>query len=283
MKINSIILPVINLNGKTAYNPTIPINHKGKKYLGLRVESLMKETDSQVFFAEEKENKLIIDYSINSLKLQDPAYVKIKKDTLILGVNVWEQNNKIEWKQDIYIGESIEKLEYFTSGPIGMKDIRLVDFGDRIGVFTRPQGIIGGKGKIGYFEISNINELKKMSNEDWYEAELIENMFNENEWGGVNQAIKISNDEIKIIGHIAHQSINKQNQLTKHYNAMSFKFNIITKEFSEFKKIAERKHFPNSNSKRSPELDDIIFPSGIDNSNYLYCGISDYCIGKIKI
>lgn len=283
MTSDSRILQVINLNGKTAYNPTVPIQHKGKKYLGIRVESFNSETDTKVLFAEEKENKLKIDYSIKSLKLQDPSYVKIKKYTLILGVNVWKQNEKIEWKQDIYIGDDIENLEYFCCGPVSMKDIRLVDLKDRIGVFTRPQGVIGGKGKIGYFEIGTIDELKKMPEQDWYKAQLIENLFSKEEWGGVNQAIRISNNEINIIGHIAHQSINEKNELTKHYNAMNFKFNLITKEFTNFKIIAKRNVFPASLSKRSPELNDIIFPAGIDNSNNLYCGISDYCIGKIKI
>ena len=252
--------------------------------MGVRVESLRSELDSKTCFAyEEDADKWIMDPSINSLSLQDPSYAKIKGESVILGVKAWEEDNSIGWRQDIYRGNSIRDLDYFTSGPIGMKDIRLVDLEDRIGVFTRPQGKIGGKGKIGYLEIGKIDELENLTESDWYSAKIVENLFNDNHWGGVNQAIKLPNGEIGIIGHIAYQTINERNQLEKHYRAIAFRFNPETNEHSGFKIIAKRSDFPSSPSKRGSELEDVIFSAGIDEANNFYAGVSDFCIGRENI
>lgn len=221
---------------------------------------------------------------MGSLPLQDPAYVEINGEIFILGVRVQQEENGTKWKQDIYRGDSIENLENFTSGPIGLKDIRLVNLEDRIGVFTRPQGKIGGKGKIGYLEVGNIDELRTFTEDDWYNnAKIIEGLFDDNLWGGVNQAIKLPGGEVGVIGHIAHQTTNGKDELEKHYYVMAFRFNPRKWLKSEFKIIAKRSDFPPSFSKRSPELNDIIFPAGIDKLGYLYCGLSDFCIGQKKI
>ena len=281
------ILSVTNQNGKTVYNPTVPFDYEGKKYIGVRVDSLDSDLDSQTFFAYERDkdtNLWEIDYSLGFLPLQDPAYVEINGEMFILGVRVQQEENGIKWKQDIYRGDSIKNLENFTSGPIGIKDIRLVNLEDRIGIFTRPQGKIGGKGKIGYLEVGNIDELRTFTEDDWYNAKIIEGLFGDNLWGGVNQAIKLPGGEVGVIGHIAHKTINEENKLEKHYYVMAFRFNPRKWLKTEFKIIAKRSDFPPSFSKRSPELDDIIFPAGIDdNTNNLYCGLSDFCIGQKKI
>ena len=282
------ILSFINQNGKSVYNSTIPFEFENKKYIGVRMESLESESDSQTFFAYERDkdtNSWVIDYSLGSLPLQDPAYVEINGEIFILGVRVQQGETGIEWIQDIYRGDSIKNLEYFSSGPIGMKDIRLVNLEDRIGIFTRPQGNIGGKGKIGYLEVRNIDELKNFTEDDWYtKAKIIEELFDDNFWGGANQAIRLPGGDVGVIGHIAHQTINEENKLEKHYYGMAFRFNPQTKRVtSKLKIIAKRNDFPHSFSKRSPELDDVVFSSGIDDSNHFYCGLSDFCIGKRKI
>lgn len=280
------ILSFTNLAGKTTYNPTVPFEFRRRTYIGVRVESLDSELDSRTFFAYERDKNASqweIDYSLDSLPLQDPTYVEINGETFLLGVRVWEEGGGIQWKQDIYRGDSIQDLEYFTSGPVGMKDIRLVDLKGRIGVFTRPRGRIGGKGKIGYLEIGAVDELTTFTEEDWYDAKIIEGLFDDAHWGGVNHAIRLPGGEIGAIGNIAHQTTNGRNELEKHYYGMSFRFNPGARTPSGFGIIAKREDFPSSPSKRSPELDDIVFPAGIDNEDNLYCGLSDFCIGKRKI
>ncbi|MFP4645961.1 MAG: DUF1861 family protein [Candidatus Woesearchaeota archaeon] len=276
-----------NSDGKTVYNPTVPFELDGKKYMGVRVESLESELDSQIAFACQKEgssDSWMIDHSIPSLPLQDPAHVEINGETFFSGVKVWKDGKHVQWKQEIYRGDSIKDLEYFVSGPEGMKDIRLVDLDDKVGVFTRPQGKIGGKGKIGYLEVGSVEDLRTFTEDDWYDnARIIDNLFDNTLWGGVNQAIRLSKKEVGVIGHVAYQTKKGKSDFKKYYSGMAFRFNPKTNTHSEFKTIVERKHFPHTASKRSPELDDIVFPAGIDKEYNLYCGLSDYCVGKKKI
>lgn len=277
------ILQIRNVNGKTAYNPTTPFKDEGTICMGVRVESLDSELDSRTYFAHKlRDNSWEINDSLLSFPLQDPAYFDINGKLLITGVKVQDTEKGIAWNQEFYIGDSIRNLEHLISGPQGMKDIRLVDLKDKIGVFTRPQGKIGGLGKIGYLEIGRIDELQKLSETDWYSAQLINGLFEDGTWGGVNQALKLHDGTIGVIGHKAHKT-ESDGVLQKHYYAISFMFNTVTKIVSAFGTIAERKDFPESPSKRSPELSDIIFPAGIDNESNLYCGLSDYCIGVKKI
>ena len=268
------------------YNPTVPFEFDGKRYMGVRVESLESELDSQTLFAFEQDkdaNLWAIDPLLGSLPLQDPSHVEINGETFILGVKVWQKKNKIEWRQDIYRGDSVKNLEYFSSGPVGMKDIRLVDLKGKVGVFTRPRGKIWGKGKIGYLEVGSVDELRTFNESDWYEGgKIIEGLFGRDKWGGVNQAINLSEGDIGIVGHIAYQRGSKS-AFKKHYYGMAFRFNTKTQTPSTLNIIARRKDFPISPPKRSPELNDVIFPAGIDNTDNLYCGISDRYTGRIKI
>lgn len=277
------IIPILNTRGKTAYNPTIPFEDSGRTYMGVRVESLDSELDSRTCFARRLiDDSWEIDDSLPSLPLQDPAYIKISGELFILGVKVQNNGNGIIWNQEFYRGDSIKTLEYFASGPIGMKDIRLVDLGDRVGVFTRPQRKIGGLGKIGYLEIGKIDELKDFRENDWYNAKIINGLFDDDSWGGANQALKLPDGKIGVIGHKAHQT-RLGGKLRKHYYAVSFRYDPKINVQSQFRVIAKRNDFPDSSSKRSPELDDVVFPGGVDEDFNLYCGLSDFCIGIKKI
>ncbi len=280
---NAKILQIQGTGDKIAYNPTIPFEDRGTTCIGVRVESLDSELDSKIYFAHKlRENIWEIDDSLPFLHLQDPVYMKIGDESYIAGVNVQGSVNGAFRNQEFYRGDSIKNLEHFASGPPGMKDIRLVDLGNRIGVFTRPQGEIGGLGKIGYLEIGRINELAKLTENDWYSAQLIDGLFEEGTWGGVNQAIVLSNREIGVIGHKAHKEMS-ENDWIKHYHAISFRFDTKSKSINKLRKIATRADFPSSPAKRSPELSDIIFPAGIDRKLYLYCGLSDYSSGVKKM
>jgi hypothetical protein len=287
---NSQILKFVNNNGKTIYNPTAPFIFEGKKYMGVRVESLDSELDSEIFFAYEKNKKTAeweIDYSIKSLNLQDPSYVKLDDFVVLSGIEVFEQEKGLSWKQRFYKGESIRNLEFLASGPNYMKDIRLVQLDNKIGVFTRPQGGGWGCGKIGYLEIDDVDDLKNFSDDDWYSARIIDGLFTDDSWGGVNQAIKISKDKIKVLGHVANKTLNSNNELEKHYFGMSFIFNPSTFVASEYEIIAKRDDFPLSPAKRSPELNNVVFIAGVYaddilSTQELYAGLSDFCIGSKK-
>lgn len=279
------ILSFKNIGNKIAYNPTIPFLYNGKEYIGVRTESFGSELDSEICFAYKNLDNWIIDNTLPSFQLQDPALTSIGENMLLSGIHV-EKNHDgaLEWRTDFYLGPDISRLKKIASGPWDMKDIRMVEIDGGIGVFTRPMNKKYEKGKIGFLKINNIEELKHFSEVQWYKADIIKGLFDENHWGGVNQAIRFPQDKtIGVIGHIGHQTINGDGIIQKHYYAMSFVFNPETLNHSEMKIIATRNDFPKSLSKKSPELDDVIFPAGIDASGNLYCGISDYCVGIINI
>lgn len=283
---DSKILSFRNVGNKIVYNPTIPFKHNGKEYIGVRIESFDSESDSEICFAYRHSDHWIIDNSLPSFQLQDPALTTVKDNILLSGVYYVEKtpDGSLKLRTDFYLGPDISRLKKIASGPWGMKDIRIVEMDEGIGIFTRPQKREYGKGKIGFLRIKNLDELKYFFEEQWYKATIIDGLFDQNHWGGVNQAIRLSKDKyIGVIGHVAHQTINENGELQKHYYAMSFIFNPETLNHSEMKIIATRNDFPKSLSKRSPELDDVLFPGGIDTSGHLYCGLSDCCVGRIKI
>lgn len=282
---DSNILSFRNIGDKTVYNPTIPFAHNNKEYIGVRTESFDGELDSKICFAYKNQDHWIIDYALPSFQLQDPALTIVKENILLSGVHVEKnQDGSLKWRTDFYLGPDISKLKKIASGPWSMKDIRVVEMDGYVGVFTRPMNKEYGKGKIGFLKVKNIEELKDFSEDQWYKAVIIKDIFDQNQWGGVNQAIRLPESKsIGVIGHVAHKTINEKGKLQKHYRAMSFIFNPETLNHSEMKIIATRNDFPKTISKRSPELDDVIFPAGIDALGYLYCGLSDCCIGRIKI
>ena len=85
--------------------------------------------------------------------LQDPFVTRIHGELIFGGVEIYPHPTipgALGWRTNFYRGANIRELKQFTSGPNGMKDIRLVEMADgQIGVFTRPQGE-WGRGKLTY-------------------------------------------------------------------------------------------------------------------------------------
>ena len=112
------------------------------------------------------------------MTLQDPFVTKISGQLIFGGVEVFpdpKNEKNLLWRTVFYKGDNIRSLKKFVSGPIGMKDIRLLELSDQsIGVFTRPQGEKGGRGKIGYTTIHSLDELTAEVIDD---APLINRIF----------------------------------------------------------------------------------------------------------
>ena len=268
------------------YNISAPFYVGDRVFVTGRVEKTEDIADSQVMLFEQQ-----VDGSWNlaneqpKFKMEDGFATHIGEELIIGGVEVFpapikENPNHKNYRTIFYRGKETTSLEQFAAGPDRMKDIRLVSLpSGKIGVFTRPQGEIGGKGKIGYIEIDNLDDLKKK--DIFSNAKIIENQFSEGEWGGANELHILSNGRIGVIGHIAYQD-----EKGKHYYAMAFIYDPRTESASPIKIIATRKNFPSGKAKR-PELDDIIFPGGLirndDRTATLYAGLGDAETGRITI
>ena len=259
---------------KDVYNITAPFEDKGNTYIAGRTEARDSEQSEVVFFKKSGED-WEADNSLARLQLQDPFVTRIQDELILGGVEIFDDVEKPgtwNYRTVFYRGNSIPELKRFTQGPDRMKDIRLGGLPDgRILVMTRPQGKVGGRGKIGYLIIDSLEELTADNME---KAEILEGMFLPEEWGGCNELHLLKNGKIGVLSHIAKYD----EEMNRHYYSTAFCFDYITGEFTPMKIIAVRANFQDGPSKRD-DLKDVIFSGGLirkeNGKAQLYCGVSD--------
>lgn len=159
------------------YNITAPFDDGESVYIAGRVEKRDSEQSRVVFFKEEHGIWKPVE-ELGALQLQDPFLTKIDGQFILGGVEIFKDDeNSTEWNYRtlFYKGDSVQTLKPFVCGPDKMKDIRLCQLKNgRILVMTRPQGEVGGRGKIGY---TIIDSLEQLSSERILEATILENQF----------------------------------------------------------------------------------------------------------
>jgi len=268
------------VNGKDVYNITAPINYKGSRIISGRVENRDSEEDSQtMFFIESGEDnwkKILAPVH----KLQDPFWTTIDGEIVFGGVEVEREGESLVYRTQFYRGSSIYDLKPFAEGPVGMKNIRLVELPEgNIGVFTRPQGKVGGTGTIGF---TRIIRLENLDSKIMINAPLLEGQFSLEEWGGANEIHVLDDSWVGVLGHVACFD----GEGDKHYYPMVFKFNYHLSSVSPYKIIAKRQDLGEGESKRS-DLKDVIFSGGLDSrEDYdmdLYVGSGDAETHRIVI
>ncbi|MCK5129985.1 MAG: DUF1861 family protein, partial [Clostridiales bacterium] len=263
------------------YNPTVPFMISDKCMIVGRVENRDSEESQAIFFEEIKENEFALSNGIKDFKLQDPFISCIYGEWVLGGTEIFKRQSdpgELWWRTAFYYGEDINNLKLLVHGPNGMKDIRIVELNDkRIGVFTRPQGVVGGRGKIGFMIIESLDDLSSKRIED---ATILEQFLDE-EWGGVNQAVCLDNGHIGVIGHIAKYS----DDGARHYYSMAFILNPLDLSHTPMKIIAVREDFLDGESKRT-DLKDVLFSAGIvikNNKTFLYTGVGDVEVQMAEI
>lgn len=260
--------------GKDVYNITAPFSDNGKTYIAGRTEARECEQSEVVFFKQSGED-WEEDNSLPRLRIQDPFVTRIEGQLIFGGVEIFDNvENPGTWnyRTVFYRGNFISDLERFTQGPDRMKDIRLGGLPDgRILVMTRPQGKVGGRGKIGYLIIDSLEELTP---DNIKKAKILEGMFLPDEWGGCNELHLLKNGKIGVLSHIAKYD----EEMNRHYYSTVFCFDYMTGGFTPMKIIAIRGNFQNGPSKRD-DLKDVIFSGGLvrmeNGKAQLYCGVSD--------
>lgn len=256
------------------YNITAPFTSGGQRVIAGRVEARDSEHATIMFFSEHAGEWRPID-NAPRFTLQDPFFTWIDDELIFGGVEINPHPDKpgqLIWHTVFYRGADIFSLTRFASGPVGMKDIRLCQIAaGRIGVFTRPQGDIGGRGTIGYIEIANLQDLTPAT---LAKAELLDRQFTPDEWGGVNETHLLNDGRIGLLAHIACFD----QQARRHYYPGTFIFDPDTKNYTPLKIIATRSDLQPGAAKR-PDLVDVIFPGGIvllsGDRWRLYVGASD--------
>ncbi len=259
---------------KDVYNVTAPFEWDGKTLLAGRVEERDSEHSEVVFF-EQKEAGWEPVSGAPVFELQDPFVTKVGEWLVMGGVEVFpdeENPNALCWRTAFYKGKKLTDLRLFAKGPDRMKDIRLLELSDgRILVAVRPQGEIGGRGKIGFLVVKSLDELTKERMES---APVLEGQFVDEEWGGCNEMHLLQGGRIGVLSHIACFDAAGN----RHYYASCFVYDVSTGEYTPMKMIARRSDFEPGESKR-PDLADVIFSGGLvrrkDGTAQLYCGVGD--------
>ncbi len=265
------------------YNCSIPFVFKGEKYIFGRVEPHDKWATSRIYIFKETAPDVftVVENSI-SHRMEDPFVALIDGEMVFGGVLCKKMKGKaISFNTCFFKGKDPFELDYFTTGPNDMKDIRLVKLPEGIGVFSRPDGYVG---------FTVIKDIMDLDDEVISNAEIIDFIPDEG-YGGVNQCFYLDSGLIGIIGHLVYPKINKDKQTERVYMNNAAVFDPKLKKTIMNKIIGTRRCYPESNHIKmgcqGVLLDDTAFTSGIvlrdDGLVDLYSGLSDALEGRITI
>lgn len=262
------------VDGLDVYNTTAPFESAGRQVIAGRVERRDSE-ESQVRFFERGAQGWHLIPDAPTLALQDPFFTFIGATLVLGGVETFDKDGRLHWRTVFLRGPDIFSLSRFLVGPDGMKDIRLTHLADgRIGIFTRPQGTVGGRGTIGYTEADHLDAITPAVISS---ATLLEGMFHPLDWGGANETRALPGGEVGVLAHIACFD-DDEPPSARHYFACTFVFDPPLRRWRNFKIIACRSQFEAGPAKR-PDLVDVVFSSGLvfgpDGRVTLYAGASD--------
>lgn len=267
---------------RDVYNIAAPVTLEGQQVIAGRVESRNVEHSEIVFFAANNGTWQPIPSAMTFAGLQDPCIAFVKGEIVLGGVRfpVTMSDGSVGWRMEFYRGKSLDNLILFLEGPEKMKDIRLVELADgQIGVLTRPQGSKGGRGKVGFFIAPKLEAITAVAIQD---APLFEDQCRDDEWVGANEAHRLRNGMIGVLGHIACFD----DQQHKHYYAMVFCVDPRNGRATSPEIIASRSDFPDGPAKR-PDLMDVMFSGGLvrheNGTATLYAGLSDVETGCVLL
>lgn len=271
-----------DVDGRDVYNITRPFLLDGQRLIAGRVEHRSTEISRIMLFRHHADAWVPHFTSTLLLGLQDPCIAHIGGELVLGGVRypVRARDGSHGWQMEFFRGRSLQTLRPAFKGPVMMKDIRLCELADgRVGVFTRPQGPKGGRGKIGF---AIAPSLSAISPEFIDQAPLLPGQFAEGEWGGANEAHLLDDGALGVLGHIA--CWDRRNN--RHYYPVTFQLDPLTLHTTPLQIIARRDSFPVAPAKRT-DLADVVFSGGLerhaDGTATLYAGLSDAAAGQLTL
>lgn len=276
------LLTFKGVDGWDVYNCSVPFMWKGKQHLYGRVERRNEWANSFVrLFVKTGEDEFTVVEDNFIFQLEDPYISNIDGVMVFGGTHVRKTECKVfNYYCDFYRG-SPQLLNYFTSGPDSMKDIRVVKLSNhQIGVFSRPK--TAAYSAIGFTVIDSLDNLTPEVVE---EAQPL-NVLHADCWGGVNQAYLLTNHKIGCIGHYSYLDYDEFGMQIAVYMNYSFVVDPVTRDVEDAKIIGTKGCFPPCEPK-VPKLVDCAFVSGIvmreDGLCDLYSGLGDAHEGRITI
>jgi len=296
---------ILNFEGikedETVYNPC-PFIWKNEICLLGRVESRASEIAHVHQF--KKNGGTWRSEELSFIHVQDPFIACINGKKIVGGVALefsepFAGIYKIEnYRTSFFDFETKEKL---ADGPDGMKDIRLVDLGDKIGVFTRPRTEESGTvhSSIQFSTVPSLADI----NAELINAISIDPMnklsgfFNYNEWGGVNAVYQLADGWLGVLGHIAYYSEHSTpespdrtttDEHLRKYAAIAFEFHPETKAVTHPVIILARSNLATEAKAKREDLHNVIFPGGFvfetDSDKVLFFyGLGDAHVGVSEL
>jgi hypothetical protein len=274
----------VGVDDRDVYNTTAPIHFDGQTIIAGRVEPRDTELSTVMFFWRRPADGAWepCPGAAHFPGLQDPCLTIVGGELVLGGVRwpVESGDGGRSYRMEFFRGHSLGELRRFLIGPDRMKDIRLGELPDgRIAVFSRPQGAVGGRGKIGF---TTVHSLSGLTAADIEGAPLLPGQFLDEEWGGANEIHILRNGKIGVLGHIACFD-ERQN---RHYYGMVFAVDAADGTATPLRIIADRSLFPAGPAKRA-DLADVIFSGGLtrhwDGTATLFAGIGDAEAAYLRI
>lgn len=277
-------LAFVGVGGRDVYNPTAPFKARFRgreiEVLAARVEPRLSDASEVMFFERVGERWRPL-AGAPVLKLQDPFFSRVGRDLIVGGVETFpKEGGGLGYRTIFYRGKDLADLNPFARGPDGMKDIRLIPLPNgKIFALTRPQGKVGGRGKIA---VTMIDDLGSLGPAAINRAMVYEDLFTSEEWGGANELHLLKNGLVGVLGHIARLD----GQGNRHYYPMAFAVDPATGRRWPMRILLQRSQIPPGASKR-PDLEDVLFSGGLvrgeDGTAELYVGAGDAEVYRVTI
>lgn len=277
------VLTFTGMDGRDVYNCSAPFRLDGVKHLYGRVERRSIWSDSAVYLFRETAPDCFAPVPGSRLyPMEDPAVCLWDDRLLLSGIHVTKEQGMIRSYGTYFFRGRVAQAaapEYFTTGPQGMKDIRVVKLPEGFGVFTRPGNTVG------YTVLDSLEKLTPAALEHAADTGLIEPTGH----GGVNQCFPLEGGCIGLIGHEAYatrpvgapETVDWYG-LHHSYVAIAAVYDPAENRVRHSRIVATATCFQKSACKVTPvgqPMDDVVFPSGIlwrsDGCIDLYAGVGD--------
>jgi len=289
------------------YNPTQPFYDEGDRIMAVRFEARDSELSFVGFIKEDPQNG---EYSFDLTRpiidmAQDPSVTLDDKDNPVLGVvkiHADEDGKITSFNTIQFRGPNVRNLKNFQTIP--GKDNRPVQLPDRVRASYRPQGEIGGPGKLAFRDYSTWEEYKNdVNSQPLTEADFLITNFHPKNHGGPNCPLQ----DGQVYGHIAEKEYDKKGKVIRlHYYAIWMLTDLQTGQilFQEdpetgglkplIKVVADRSDFdqvpeeiPDKDLENPQKTHDVVFTAGIEklaNGRVeVTMGISDTRAGRKEI
>ncbi len=195
------------------YNPTQPFNDQGDRVMAVRFEPRDSELSLVGFIKEDpRTGKYRFDHTRPIIDMaQDPSVTFDNKGNLILGVvkiHANENGRVTRFKTAQFRGPDVRNMRVFQT--LRGKDNRPIQLDDRVRGYYRPQGEVGGSGKLALRDYSDWEEYRK-DVRTLTAADLLRTNFQDTNHGGPNYPLS----DGQVFGHIAEIGRDKNGDIAK--------------------------------------------------------------------